>query len=113
MKKHQNRFLFSKEEADYYISQLNKSGFNSTDYESKLLILNLLLTSKQVRHYGQYKRNFNLVYCKSQPIVFRIKYAIDEIKFNSGHYSVDLFNIVDWIRVHTIRKKGNLSGPTR
>jgi hypothetical protein len=116
MKKHQNRFLFSREEADYYISRLNKEEFTRTEYESKLLILNLLLHSKQVQHYRCYKRNYNLVFCKSSPIVYNIHCVIDHIKENNrnDYYSLDLYAIIDWIRAHTIRKrKENLSGPTR
>jgi len=114
MKKHQNRFLFSKEEADFYISRLNKSEFTRMEYESKLLILNLLLHSKQVQHYQLYKRNYILVFCKSLPIVYMIHSVINHIKDNNrnDYYSLDL--IIDWIRAHTIRKiKENLSGPTR
>lgn len=116
MKKHQNRFLFSREEADYYISRLSKSEFIRMEYESKLLILNLLLHSKQVQHYQCYKRNYNLIFCKSLPIVYRIHSVIDHLKDNNGdyYYNHDLYDIIDWIRAHTIRKrKENLSGPTR
>lgn len=108
MKKHQNRFLFSAKEADYYISKLSKAEFDRIEVESKLLILNLLLTSKQVRHYELYKRNYSLVHCKSQPIVFKIESVIRDIecRINTIHYySFNLYSIIDWIRAHTIRKK--------
>ena len=58
MKKHQNRFLFTREEAEYYISELNKIRLNKIeDDESKLLILGCLLQSKTIRHYQYFKKN--------------------------------------------------------
>lgn len=119
-KKHQKRFLFTLKEANYYYEKIQEiSSGKIKDDESKLLILNCLLESKVVQHYRLYKRNFNLVQCRSLPIQ---QYINDLIYLVRGEYtggvygnymSMCCFYIRDWIKTHTIYKKENLSGPTR
>lgn len=118
-KKHQKRFLFTLEEANYYYEKIQEiSSDKIKDYESKLLILNCLLESKVVRHYKLYKRNFNSVQCKSLPIqnyINNLIYLFREecTDVDRNYISMCCLYIKDWIKTHTIYKKENLSGPTR
>lgn len=120
-KKHQKRFLFTLEEANYYYEKIQEiSSEKIKDDESKLLILSCLLESKVVRHYSLYKQNFNLVQCRSLPIQKYINNLIYLFGRREECTNVDrnyiymcCFYIGDWIKTHTIYKKENLSGPTR